>query len=1098
MKALSYLILLFCGVFAIACSDDFLYSSSNDEFSEGCGIVKMEMDFMPLAESSINTRSWEGNTMRGKELEDLCIVVYDKDGNLLDGFPVEVNSKDHGLTIDYDIERNDDDASNGKKAEDKTAHASFNMRLPFGVYYIYGIANLGKRDESGNLTQKTVDAIKDNAELAEAVKTKDGLRDYSVGWDSNNKYNNFSLFGSFSNKKPERSPATGDDMNNTKVSVNSPGINLHCWMRRCVTKVTVDFDGSNLLSNVAVYIKKATIHDIPKKCKLGKPNKPTDRETDLYSYKDTGYWIDETKESKDSYSPTEDADAIFFGTGDEYAKWPAITKSSPYLVDDSGNRMSLHNQNSDAMFLYENMQGDWGIPDNKVQHPDKDGTVVGADSDEKDEVLCGSYIEVEGYYIQTLSNGQDSQGKIIYRFMLGKDALNNFDVERNYHIKVTLKFRGNANDVDWHIDYNQKSGFEVKDPYYVSYLYNHDSTIHFRYTPEEGFDIAKIDAEIVGNNWWPDPDSGEDYYINAANEQNPLRGDENWETSNFNAHLYPDTDPLLNGKRKYLGNGFLSLRASDLLNINGADIAEDETMDKWTTKEKDKYMNDRFFYGIVGSGGVAPMDQSKRTYYFDGTDDPTKNGRENYFKERQSDGSYRVNLPMFTRPKNLVKQTGYSGNNPYESAYRTAYVKLTVHVYNKQTKESNSEEKIVRVKQVPRVVNPKGIYRKSGNNENFKVRLLERRTAASDFVDVNSDGPWIAEVLGDENFITLNGKKTIEGGNGAITFNVLFNKLNKDNKVRNAIIRIRYHNYTCVHLIFVRQGYDPLQISPNGVKWHTGNLVYGNYESLDPRDEGSLFRYGNLKQPIDVKSNSLEAAFSVPSDLWIAKSDGSESTDKLTWSKIGSYALKDVAKYPDDWKNSNIATMDNIKELYSTENVTHGFGVLYADGATEVQTNRDKAFGYYRHDGDKTKGMRGVFAYYWNGDMSSDTYNCKNIFFPIGRSGFGHRRSWDGDVNRKGVLRYASGRSDFNYSLWMPLFYDLFKRQGALYFGKEPKIIADVTGATSGEPCAGLDLNYYTFDVNAITWDNFQKHSQWNGCEDIGCVNACFIRCVDN
>ena len=80
----------------------------------------------------------------------------------------------------------------------------------------------------------------------------------------------------------------------------------------------------------------------------------------------------------------------------------------------------------------------------------------------------------------------------------------------------------------------------------------------------------------------------------------------------------------------------------------------------------------------------------------------------------------------------------------------------------------------------------------------------------------------MAEVIGDHNFITLNGKSTIKGSTDTpIDFNVIFNKMNRDNKVRNAIIRVRYHNYSCVHLIFVRQGYSSQALEPGGTEWHT-------------------------------------------------------------------------------------------------------------------------------------------------------------------------------------------------------------------------------------------------------------------------------------
>ncbi len=41
---------------------------------------------------------------------------------------------------------------------------------------------------------------------------------------------------------------------------------------------------------------------------------------------------------------------------------------------------------------------------------------------------------------------------------------------------------------------------------------------------------------------------------------------------------------------------------------------------------------------------------------------------------------------------------------------------------------------------------------------------------------------------------------------------------------------------------------------------------------------------------------------------------------------------------------------------------------------------------------ERKKGMRGVFMYYWDATKPDDSYTGKNIFFPIGRSGYGHRK----------------------------------------------------------------------------------------------------------
>ncbi len=45
--------------------------------------------------------------------------------------------------------------------------------------------------------------------------------------------------------------------------------------------------------------------------------------------------------------------------------------------------------------------------------------------------------------------------------MLGKNADDDYNAERNFHYKLTLRFRGHANDVDWHIEYDEDKGIYV-------------------------------------------------------------------------------------------------------------------------------------------------------------------------------------------------------------------------------------------------------------------------------------------------------------------------------------------------------------------------------------------------------------------------------------------------------------------------------------------------------------------------------------------------------------------------------------------------------------------------------------------------------------
>lgn len=97
----------------------------------------------------------------------------------------------------------------------------------------------------------------------------------------------------------------------------------------------------------------------------------------------------------------------------------------------SGSNMSIGADNhqttggGDALFLFENKQGNKGGADQTKKEA-------------KDDMQYASYIEIEAEYDYT-ENSTKYYGTIVYRFCLGSNATNNYDVIRNHHYAVTLK-----------------------------------------------------------------------------------------------------------------------------------------------------------------------------------------------------------------------------------------------------------------------------------------------------------------------------------------------------------------------------------------------------------------------------------------------------------------------------------------------------------------------------------------------------------------------------------------------------------------------------------------------------------------------------------
>lgn len=259
----------------------------------------------------------------------------------------------------------------------------------------------------------------------------------------------------------------GEDPADSVAVIDRPNLKLHAWVRRAASKVTVAFDARKLNENVYIYIKSAQIKDIPRSCPLVDANRPSS---------DDELWTD--------------GDTIRYGEGDDYTKWLRIACGR------GANRYGSHADDAPSLFFYENMQG---------KHPDKHQY---KNFDRKDDVPYGTYVEVTGYYINN-SADKPSYGNIIYRCMLGRNMEDDFNSERNAHYRLTLVFNKDANDVDWHIDYDyvpQPPEIVVPNPMFISYLSNRELQIPVTvYYDKNLATVSSLRADIIENNWgYPD------------------------------------------------------------------------------------------------------------------------------------------------------------------------------------------------------------------------------------------------------------------------------------------------------------------------------------------------------------------------------------------------------------------------------------------------------------------------------------------------------------------------------------------------------------------------------------------------------------------
>lgn len=422
---IQYIIVFLISFTVTGCQEEFL---EEETIGEGKAMVSATLDFKPMSSAFARTRA-AGDAL--KDISSLHVLLYDYETKAL-----KKSWEIEGYTLS-DEDRTNTDAENGRSAEEKTKRASFKLpeEIEFGHYYMYAVANIPDLLEN----------------YSDAIQTVDGLKSISLVWDSEKITANGQMIGFFT-KKSTPSLSADDE----SLVVNEKSVKLHAWVRRAASKVTIAYDGANLKSGVSIYIMAATIKDIPRSCPLGMPNTPAHIDSLIHDGGIIKYFDGDVQP---------DVDGFF----DNY-KAVVTNQTQTYGSD--------HSETAEALFFYENMQGEGknkaqtapgpgnnNGSDHAIGYPNPDKDVEG--SGWKDNKPCGTYIEVKAIYRST-NTERPGTGIITYRFMLGKNITTNYDAERNHHYKLTLKFNNFANDYDWHIEYKEQV-LEVTEPKVMNY-----------------------------------------------------------------------------------------------------------------------------------------------------------------------------------------------------------------------------------------------------------------------------------------------------------------------------------------------------------------------------------------------------------------------------------------------------------------------------------------------------------------------------------------------------------------------------------------------------------------------------------------------------
>lgn len=261
---LSAMVLLLAGL--TSCRDDFF--DLDGAADGGSATVTATIDFMPVSGSVLKSRASTdapaGDAV--KDIRDLVVLVYDTNSK----FVRMQEFKASDLTLEK-VTRKPADTTTGELAEAWSWRGSFDMELGYGRYYIYAVANLGRMNPDGTVTS-TMDELEAAGESV--LSTVSGLRSIRRSFDADNMYNNSEMFGYFTNGDEPHAPS---DAECEPIVVGSPKVELHSWLRRSVSKVTVDFDPSGLNENIRIYVRRATLRDVPADCPIGYMNVPADR-----------------------------------------------------------------------------------------------------------------------------------------------------------------------------------------------------------------------------------------------------------------------------------------------------------------------------------------------------------------------------------------------------------------------------------------------------------------------------------------------------------------------------------------------------------------------------------------------------------------------------------------------------------------------------------------------------------------------------------------------------------------------------------------------------------------------------------------------------
>ncbi len=918
--------ILLCFCFSTA-----LFSCVNEDMEEpavgkGESTLSVDIAFRPLSDP-LTTRT-AGDAI--KHINDLSIVIYKADGTL--------HSCTHYTSSDFTTSEADypNSLPQGTDgfAEEKTCKTSTISipNVPYGKYRMYAVVNMNR--------------VLTEAETA----SEEALRAIPLTWNASNIAANNAMFGFFDTEANKATVGTSAP----EITINAQAVSLHAWVKRAASKVTVAYDGSNLNENVYIYIHSAQIKDIPAQCFLGKENTPG---------KD-GYTLNNTLIANgEKINYTNGATGTTVGL--------TVTKGNPKHGSD-------HSETANALFFFENMQGYTAADKGKFQDETGAGAVThpngssSTDSDYKDGVPYGSYIEVKGYYVNKSAENA-SQGNITYRFMLGRDVVRDCNAERNNHYKLTLRFKNDANNPDWHIDYTPENPtLSVPTPLYISYGYNEVLNIPVVVRGAAVNANTTIKATIIENPWG-----------------------------------YPEHKYYSNSNHTGLEDGFLSFQY-----LKG-------TVSIPENKDSDDPIG-RNDWSAAGSSYVSGVK-------------PTKVETDNcqytvsvYTRPLILAQSLTGHNPYVSyQRKAKVRFEVVLNGETVKQDIEVIQVKRLVNPTGVWRSANNTSKFNIRLMELP-LPDTDPV---SGNmvHESFEAILSDGPWTAhieegSDWVQIapTNSGSWDT--------------KDIIGGTGSeIRFDYRPKNANTTESVRCGVIRITYHNNHCVHYVFVSQGLGTVDLA--GTKWQNRNVHAQNTLAKNPLMEGSMFKFGNPWWGILVENNYKEG-YGFDQNCWgktfdMTKGDG--TIEQHTFE--GMYY--NTAGFIDDrmvFTTNNSIKPATYAQWKALETLHRRYGVMYGDECTETMTTTTEAYCYYQEG--QQRGMQGMFVWDESRNGNHIFFPIGSTGNGHRKVNDNAYTKDYGTIDKYSHLKYAQRPKEMPEATAkaVPMYYDIWLRKGAVYW----------------------------------------------------------------